>query len=185
MHRTLILLLNAGLLFGGDCISSPCSTAANFAYDLIGSPDARPGTWGMGGSQTYKLTFKVPTGYRARILRVYGDFVVWPRGTPLPDAGDNVVGHSVGVLFGLSSTAPDGSLIASGGGASDNCFLYIQDSSKGESRRAPFDFDTHVGGLLQDDGTMLVKAAVWLNTTGLAIHMEPSFTIVFQFEKQE
>lgn len=181
--KTLLFLVQAGLLFGGDCISSPCSAAANFAYDLIGTPDSRAGTWGSAGSQTYKMTFKVPPGYRVRVLRVYGDFVFWPRGTPQPDAGDNVVGHAVGVLFGLSSTAPDGSALVEGGGASDNCFLYIQDSSKGGERRAPFDYDTHIGGLLEPDGVMVVKAAVWLNTMGLAVHIEPSFTTIFQYER--
>jgi hypothetical protein len=169
-------------LLAGDCITAPCSTAFNFSYDLLGTPDSRPGTWGAAQSSSYRMTFKVPSGYRVRILRVYGDFIFWPRGTPLPDAGDNVIGHAVGVLFGLSSSAPDGSSMVEGGGASDNCFLYIQDSSKGEKSRAPFDYDTHIGGLLEQDGVLVVKAAVWLNSTGLAVHLEPSAVIQFQYE---
>jgi hypothetical protein len=186
MKRFFLLLASATVGLAADCnpIQQPCSAAVNFAYDLMGTPDNRPGTWGSAGTQSYKLTFKVPSGYRVRVLRVYGDLTWWPRGTPLPDAGDNVVGHAVGVLLGLSNTAPDGSAIIDGGGASDNCFLYIQDSSKGEKSRAPFDYDTHVGGLLQSDGVLVVKAAVWLNTLGLAVHLEPSMTVVFQFEKQ-
>lgn len=183
MLKFVPFLVQAGLLFGGDCISAPCSTAANYAYDLIGTPDSRPYTWGTADSQTKTMVFKAPVGYRVRILRVYGDFVIWPRGTPPPDSGDMIIGRAVGALFGLSNTDKDGSLVAEGGGASDNCFLYVQLASKGESQRAAFDYDTRVGGLLGADHTINVKAAVWLNSTGLAVHLEPSFTIQFVFEK--
>lgn len=184
INTLLLFLLLAVYGFAAcDPIKQPCSTAFNFSYDLMGTQDSRPGTWGTAGSQVYKLTFKVPSGYRVRILHVYGDFVFWPRGTPAPDANDNIVGHAVGILFGLSSTAADGSAWVEGGGASDGCMLYLQGSSKGEKDRLAFDIDTHVGGLLEPDGVLVVKAAVWLNTLQLAVHAEPSGVIVFQFEK--
>lgn len=168
----------------GDCITSPCSAAMNFAYDIIGTADSRPGTWGSAGAQSSQVKFKAPPGYRVRILRVYGDLTFWPRGMPDADPTDKIVGKAAGVLLGLSSTAPDGSDKVEGGGASDGCFLYIQDASKGEAKRTPIDFDTHEGGLLEPDGVMVVKFAVWLNTLGLAVHAEPTLNLVYKFELQ-
>lgn len=185
MRLASIFLTATCIIQAKDCISKPCSTAFNFAYDMIGTPDTRPGTWGDAAASSPTLKFKPPAGYRTRILRAYGDFVVWPRGKPAVDPTDKVVGTAVGTLLGLSTTAPDASEYVEGGGASDACFLYIQIASKGEAGRAPFDYDTHVGGLLEADNMMVVKAAVWLNTTGLAVHMEPSITVIFQFEKEQ
>lgn len=181
MKHLLPFLMSVPLL-AGDCIQSPCSTAVNFAYDLSGTPDNRVGTWGSAGVVSSPLTFKAPPGYRVRILRVYGDLTWWPRGTPEPDSGDKVVGHAAGVLLGLSTSAPDGSSMVEGGGASDNCMLYIQDASKGEAKRVPFDYDTKVAGLLGEDNVLVVKFAVWLNTLGLCLHGEPSMTLIFRYE---
>lgn len=182
MKPLLALALASSPLFAGDCIKAPCSAAMNFAYDLIGTVDTRPYTWGTSASTSSNVIFKLPAGYRVRILRVYGDLTFWPRGTPATDAGDKVIGNAVGVLLGLSSTVPGGSDKVVGGGATDSCFLYIQDASKGSERRAPFDYDVHVGGLLEADNTMVVKFAIWLNSLGLAIHGEPTFTVVYQWE---
>lgn len=168
----------------GECITKPCSAAFNQSYDLIGTPDSRPGTWGSAGAASSPIKFKAPIGYRTRVLRAYGDLTFWPRGTPDGDPADKIVGAAAGVLLGLSSTAPDGSAAVEGGGASDGCFLYVQDSTKGLERRVAIDYDTHVGGLLEADNLMVVKVAVWLNSLGLAIHIEPSLVVVFQFEKE-
>lgn len=184
--KTLLLSLtiSAGALFAGDCISKPCSTAINFSFDLIGTPDDRPDTWGTAGVQTKQLVFHPPEGYRVRIIRVYGDFVVWPRGNAGSDRGDMVFGKLAGTLLGLSSTAPDRSEYVEGGGASDGCFLYVQVAAKKDPERVAIDHNTAMGGLLEKDGTVNVKAAVWLNTLGLAIHMEPSLVLVYQFERE-
>lgn len=184
LSMKLLPLLLASCLYGKDCISKPCSAAFNFAYDLVGTPDSRLGTWGLAGAQTSQVKFKAPIGYRVRVLRVYGDLTWWPRGTPEEDGSDKVIGKAAGVLLGLSNTAPDGSELVEGGGASDNCFLYIQDASKGEAKRTPFDYDTRVGGLLEEDNTMNVKFAVWLNTLDRCVHAEPSITVVFVWEKK-
>lgn len=168
--------------FAGDCITTPCSFAGNYSFDLVGTADSRADTWGTAASQSKPIKFRPPAGYRVRILRVYGDFVIWPRGTVVQDPNDAVIGKAVGTLFGLKSTAPDGSSTVEGAGASDGCFLYLQVASKGETQRAGFDHDTHVGGLLEADNTMLVVAAVWLNSTGLAIHIEPTVNVVYIFE---
>lgn len=179
---TLALLISSACS-AKDCITHPCSAPFNFAYDLIGDPDYRLGTWGSATASTNQVRFKAPAGYRVRVLRIYGDLVLWPRGTPDIDT-EKILGHAAGVLLGLSTTAPDGSDTVEGGGASDNCFLYIQDATKGEKSRAAIDYDTHVGGLLERDNVMVVKVAVWLNTLGLAVHLEPSLVVVFQFERE-
>jgi hypothetical protein len=52
----------------------------------------------------------------------------------------------------------------------------------GQPTRAEYDRDVSKGGLLMSDNTLIVKVAVWLNTTGTAIHMEPTFNLLYQFE---
>ena len=64
----------------------------------------------------------------------------------------------------------------------DNCFLYVQQATGGKPERAAFDNDVRAGGLLSNENTLYVKTAVWLNDTGLAIHMEPTWVTVFQVE---
>ena len=48
--------------------------------------------------------------------------------------------------------------------------------------RAGFNHTVDVGGLLEADNTIISQAFVALNTTGLTIHMEPTFTMVYHFE---
>jgi hypothetical protein len=61
--------------------------------------------------------------------------------------------------------------------------LYIQDGVTDKPVRTAFNMDVEEGGLLQADGKLLVKVAQWMNTTGYSIHMEPTFTVVFRFER--
>ena len=154
----------------------PFSASTNHSDDILGTPDHRPDTWGTAGYAVHRLEFHPPKGYRARILRVYGDFQGWVRKNPS--------GNCVGVLWGLTTTAPEGSARVTP--AADNTFLYVQDSVCGADRtfRAPVDYDTRHGGLLGPDNVLLSKVAVWLNETGEPVHMEPSFTIVYQFERE-
>jgi hypothetical protein len=155
----------------------PFSAATNHSDDLLGTPDSRPDTWGTAGYAVRRIEFHPPAGYRTRILRVYGDFQGWVRKNPS--------GNCLGVLWGLATTAPEGSARVTP--AADNTFLYIQDSVCGTQRnfRAPVDYDTRHGGLLGPDNVLISKTAVWLNETGEPVHMEPSFTIVYQFERED
>lgn len=155
--------------------SPQMSLATNNSTDLFGVIDTRPNTWGRAEAYTHKLVFTPPTGWRVRIVRVYGDVVSWPLG-PQPD------GTHAGVLFGLQTTAPDGSRGADLAG--DNCMLYLQDVVVGGRSRIGFDHNVEVGGLLEKDNTLLLKVASWLNTTNLTIHMEPSLVIVYRWEKE-
>jgi hypothetical protein len=160
-----LLLLAAALM----------SSATNFTADILGVPDTRPDTWGRAGVKTWRIQFKPPAGYRVRIARVYGDFLIWPRGTVEP-------GRFAGALFGLQTTAPEGSVRADW--AADNCMLYVQTATGGQPSRAAFDYDVSAGGLLERDHALTVKVAVWLNDTEREIHCEPTFTMVYGWEKE-
>ena len=157
-------------------ISSPYSTAVNFSIDLAGNPDTRPGVWGSSGFAQNITTFSPPSGQRVRIVRVYGDFIGFPK-SGVPRAGT-----SCEIGWGLKTTAPDGSARLSNG--YDNSFVWLQDviTSNSWSSRAAFDHVVEVGGLLEPDHKMISQTFVALNTTGLTIHMEPTFTVVYRFE---
>ena len=157
-------------------IHGPYSTALNFSIDLAGTPDTRPGTWGNAGFAQNITTFSPPAGYRVRVLRVYGNFIGFPR------SGVPAAGASCEVGWGLKTTAPDGSARTSTG--YDNSFVWLQDviTSPAPNCSVVFDFDVHIGGLLAPDNQLISQTFVALNTTGLTIHMEPTFTTVYQFE---
>lgn len=152
------------------------SAAANFSADILGEYDTRPDTWGRAGAASWKITFKPPAGKRVRILRAYGDFLIWPIGK-VED------GKFAGALFGLQTTAPEGSVRADL--AADNTFLYLQTATGGKPERIAFDHVTRDGGLLGPDHVLVVKVAAWLNDTERPIHMEPSFTVVYRFEEAQ
>jgi hypothetical protein len=149
------------------------SSATNYSADILGTPDTRPDTWGRAGVQSWKIRFKPPAGHRVRIVRVYGDFLIWPKGLVEP-------GRFAGALFGLQTTAPEGSVHADL--AADNTMLYVQTATGGGPARTAFDYDVSAGGLLEPDHVLVVKVAVWLNDTEREIHCEPSFTMVYRYE---
>src|SRR5215469_10361198 len=157
-------------------ILGPYSTAVNFSIDLAGTPDTRSGTWGTTGSAQNIVTFSAPAGYSVRVLNIYGDFIGFPR-SGVPPAGT-----SCEIGWGLKTTAPDGSKLVSTG--YDNSFVWLQNVVTGDAPacRAAFNFDVSKGGLLGPDNTMISQVFVALNTTGLTIHMEPTFTMIYQFE---
>ncbi len=150
------------------------STAANFSVDLRGDPDLRANTWGTTGYVVWKIPFSVPAGTKVHLLRAYGDFLIWPKGKP-PE------GTYAGALLSLHTSAPDKPVNSVSPYLVDNCFLYIQAATGGKPARAAFDYDVSPGGLL-DNNTLYVKVAVWLNDTGLQIHMEPTMVIVYRLE---
>lgn len=151
------------------------SAATNGAIDILGEPDNRPNTWGRAGAVTWPIRFTPPPGKRVRILRVYGDFLIWP-------IGRVEEGRFAGALLGLQTTGPEGSV--RGDWMADNTFLYLQTATGGQPARAAFDHDTSAGGLLGPDHTLIVKVAVWLNDTERKIHCEPTFTMVYRFEDE-
>jgi hypothetical protein len=174
MHRLALTLLALPLGLTAQPKAEPHSSSANFSVDLSGDPDTRPSTWGTAGYVVWKVPFSVPAGMRVRILRVYGDFLAWPKGKA-PE------GTFAGTLLSLHASPPERPVSTVSPYLADNCFLYLQTATGGSPARAPFDDDVSAGGLLADN-VLYVKAAVWLNDTGLEIHMEPTMVIVYRIE---
>lgn len=163
----------------------PFSTAVNFALDLTGTTDTTPTAWGSSGWFASKIQFHPPAGYRTRILHVYGDFIAYPKYPGIVPAGT-----SCEIGWGLKTTAPDGGALVTFPGYSatpfDNSMIWLQDfiDWKTPRTRLPFSEIVDVGGLLETDNVLLSQAFVALNTTGLAVHLEPTFVIVFQYERE-
>ena len=49
----------------------------NFATDMVGAPDTRPGTWGNAGVDVTSIPFTPPPGCVVEIVRILGEFVAW------------------------------------------------------------------------------------------------------------
>jgi hypothetical protein len=178
--RPLFALLAAFSSIGGSpalSVLGPYSTALNFSVDLMGTPDTRPATWGSAAAAQNVTHFHPPAGYRVRILRVYGDFIAWPKEGILAPGAYSEVG------WGLKSTAPDGSTRVDN--AYDNTFVWLQNAilPANPSVRASFDLTVKDGGLLEADNALVSQSFVAINTSGLVIHEEPTFTIIYQFEE--
>lgn len=177
--RSLGLILVTAAVAVSQCSTTtmlgPFLVSGNISWDAKGDPDTRPYTWGNQASVESPIVFTPPPGYRVRILHVHGDYLMWPRGKA-PE------GTFAGGLWALRTTAPDGSVRTTLPMAADNHLLYVQTAIRGAPSRVPVDMDTRAGNLLEADNTLISKMAVWLNDTGLVIHMEATFTIRFQFE---
>jgi hypothetical protein len=175
----LALFLTACSAAPRDCTAkAPCMLATNFSSDILGDLDDRQDTWGRAGYTLHRIKFTPPVGHRVRITKVQGDFVAWPKRI---HPSDYKQGYA-GALFGLVTTAPDGSVRADW--AADNTMLYVQVATSGEAARAAFEHDVSAGGLLEADHVLIVKMAAWLNTLEVPIHCEPSFTLVYHWEKE-
>lgn len=163
----------------GRAKQSGLSFSTNVAWDSMGSPDTRPTTWGASGYCDTPIPFTdVPSGERVRILRIYGDYIMWPHGTIPP-------GTAAGGLTGLLTPSCGQSPYVGPGLGSQGCFFYIQAGCGQEPIRAPFDFNVQEGGLLDADNTMLLRLGLYLNDTGVSIHMETTMVVTFRFETEE
>jgi hypothetical protein len=163
----------------------PYATTVNISEDLGGVADGRPTTWGTSQAWASPIKFNAPPGFRARILRVSGDFVAYPRYPGVIPAGT-----SCEIGWGLKTTAADGSQRVTYPGyqasAFDNSLIWLQGfvGDRDPRERLAFDTDVSAGGRLEADDIVLSQAFIALNTTGLAIHLEATFTVVYQFEAQ-
>jgi hypothetical protein len=156
----------------------------NFSYDIEGTQDTRPGTWGDTGVQQISDPFSLPAGvtgnYKVRITRIYGDFCAMPAGltggTPTP-------GKFGAVLWGLTNSTPQGN--PEEDFSAEGCLVWVQQFMNAtDTYRIPFDFNVTREGLLNADNILQSKAAVFLNQLGCSIHMECTFVCEFQFEEQ-
>jgi hypothetical protein len=89
-------------------------------------------------------------------------------------------GTHAGVLVGAYSSAGTGSSRAAY--AADGYFMYYQHGvGNGNVARIPFNQDV-VEGYLASDNALNWKCAEFLNTTGVPIHMEITFSqVVFRY----
>jgi hypothetical protein len=152
---------------------TPHQISGNFSVDLYGPVDTRPGTYGHADYVIWNQPFQnVPAGCRVQILHISGDLIAWPMGaTP--------AGTYAGVLVGANRTSMTGSTRAAW--AADGCFFYYQHTVAGEPIRIPINQDI-TEGYLASDNTLAWKVAEWLNTTGLTIHMEITYSqVVFRY----
>jgi hypothetical protein len=173
-------LLLAGLLSLAGALG-PYTVSGNFAGDLFGPVDTRPGTWGRADSAILPVTFKPPAGYRVRILSIRGDVVSWiktvPGGPPTPPES------AAGVLGAFQTPSASGS--AQCDWCADGCLLYVQGAvtEKQPAGRVPFNY-VRVDALLDSDNVLNAKMAAWLNNTEKPIHIEITYTIQFRYEKE-
>lgn len=160
--------------------------SGNVAVDLMGPVDTRPSTWGTADSFTWPLTFKVPAGKVVVIERIQGDVVAWPKdhngvltgsgtisGNLTYDAGPRA--HA-GVLAGFKVSGPDGSIACDL--CADNTPLYVQQNVPPEGATRVFRYRL---GIPLKDGKLFLKVASWLNTFGVPIHIELTYTIWFHY----
>ena len=161
----------------------PFQTTLNHSIDVTGKPDQRPTSWGLSQPVPIRLKIAAPAGFRVRILRVAGDLVAWPKAGTLTGARYAEVG------WGLNTSLNDGSKYVSyaddpAAMAFDNSCAWVQDSLTAThgSSRISFDRDVSACGVLKD-GAFISQAFVALNTSGLEIHLEPTFTLTYQFEE--
>lgn len=156
----------------------PHSASANFSADLYGPVDTRLSCWGNAEAWIFQIAFRPPEGYRVRVLRLRGDLVSWPR--VLKGEPPVATGSYAGVLLSFHSTGPDASERCDY--CAENHMIYVQDALSDKPVRTPYDMDTRIGGLLSADHKLNITVASWLNTTGYPIHIEPTFTVEYQYE---
>ena len=80
MKKLSVLRLAMTLLVAGTACAQalgPFAASSNFAADLYGAADTRPGCWGYSDVATWNITFRPPAGYAVRILSIHGDLVAW------------------------------------------------------------------------------------------------------------
>src|SRR5436305_2975704 len=90
----------------------------NFVTDIKGEVDTRPDTWGTAGLVVKTMTFDPPSGCIVEILRVLGDFVIWPDFLPVP------AGKQAGALLSLTPTTVY--VCPSSDYTEDSSLLYLQ-----------------------------------------------------------
>jgi hypothetical protein len=131
------------------------------------------GIWGNGAAQQWPFQFTgVPSGYAVQIVRLQGDLIVFPHGTPKP-------GSAAGVLFGFWSDEP----ISQPFQYSDSsCFEYDQGAISAQNPSLTEMFDRSVyNGLLSNDNKFTLQIAMFLSEMGVSIHQEITVEISYAF----
>lgn len=180
MHILALLLL----LFSADPSAknpcpfwNTCTVSTNYAYDMVGETDTRPGEWGTAGSADWMMVWHdVPPGMRVKILHIAGD------GIAAPSHGDMPPGTRAYALFGLLTTDAVASPLADF--SSNGCMLFTNTPVSNAGERVPINQDVY-NGLLAKDNTLHLRAALFLNDSGISIHEELTLVITFAYVSEE
>lgn len=157
--------------------------SGNYPVNLYGPVDTRNECWGNAEAQSLPIQFKPPAGQRVRVLELRGDLTAWPKTVGVaPGPGlDAVAIGSAGVLLGFSTTGSAGATECNF--CADGCMVYVQAALVGNTAVVrDFDYVVSADNLLDEDNILVLKLAAWLNTTGVPIHVEGTYGILFQFE---
>ena len=154
--------------------------SGNFAVDLYGVADTRPGCWGYADSQEKIITFSPQPGFRVHVSRIRGDLVAWVRSSSA--SALTPPGSTAGVLLAFHDSGPDGSTRCDW--CADNTPVYIQDAVTAAQPKTRAPFDAGLDWTLPDDNKLIVKMASWLNDTGKPIHVEATYTLTFRFMEE-
>jgi hypothetical protein len=177
-----LLIVLATVLAASICAaqcSEPRTIAGNFAADLDGFAMSGPGIWGRGDSWVFPLQLTPPAGHRVRILSISGDLTarfttrghgpaVAPRGT------------FTGFLAAVT-TLPVSSGSAHADLAADDTLMYAQGdlSRRNSAVRLPFResfAEDEANTVLGPEHRLYFKVAKYLDETGLATHLEITFS---------
>ncbi|HEB28088.1 MAG TPA: hypothetical protein ENI05_09990 [Porticoccus sp.] len=164
-----------------DCVApKTCMVTTNWASIMEGLPEVREGqpSSTTTGVAIHRVEFNPPAGHVVRVLHLSGTFDAVVVGNYSVFWCPHVRGCTAGILHGMSSTAPEGSLL--GTPMADNTFLYHQGNIGGGE---PFTlmFDQAVDFTLEDDHVIIGKHAIYWSTLGLPIKLETSVIMTIQF----
>jgi len=189
LPRTLASAARKWLFIAALCVS--CLSAqtyrtntSNFAYELKGTANGGPGLWGAATSYQNLIVFHPPPGYHVRILWLSGDVVAWPsQNIRVPD------GTRVEIGWGLKDTGPDITPDVNYDNSSATpyrgTFLWLQGELDWINQYLRLPFDRQINVVLGSDNAMVCQPFVALDTTGVAIHIEPTFTFTYVYEPED
>lgn len=163
-----------------DCIApKTCMVTTNWVSIIEGSPETREGQPQdtVTGVSVHRIEFLPPVGHLVKVLHVSGTFDAVVIGNLSAWWCPSIRGCTAGILHGMSSTGPEGSLL--GTPIADNTFLYQQ----GNIGANPFTlaFDRAVDFTLEDDHTIIGKHAIYWSTLGFPVKLETSVIMTIQF----
>lgn len=148
----------------------PFYATHNHSDDLLGYKKSGP-DWGTAADALHTYTFYPPTGYWTRILHVSGDTIAFTRyATP----------YCSGYLWAFHGNIPTDSFADLVYTDPTNFFWRQGSVCRGVESTITMSEDYN---LLLRDNQFTSKVSVFLNETQQPIHLESSFTIIYQYER--
>ena len=145
--------------------------SGNFPRDLYGPVDTRADCWGHADSATLDIQFYPPAGYGVFITSLTGDLIAFPK-TDQAIPGNRYAG----VLVGTWATGTDGTAPCDFCAPGYNSYAQDAISTNADKTRAAF---AGTSLTLGSDNVLHLKIAEFLNTMGVPIHLEATYTIRF------